>query len=376
MDSLDLLNKFQKLEQEGKYEEIIKEFENLPDNLSKAAKFEIEYLYSKALFIKGKYFQALEVLDGILEDYCPLDDFLAKIVHQKAVCYLVIGSFKKAEEMFDRIFAIPDIATFDIYPRVLVNFANMVFYQGKLIKSKEIYEKALEEHKKRNLPIDKVLNNLVLVYSQLGLYQKALETSSRVIELKEAKKDWHGWCIALVNRSIVLSHFEQREEAYNSIARVLNFAEEKGWLRVVAGAYSNLASLQMRDFNEKDAEESLKKAKAILDKIHVKDILAPVISKLAYINILREEFSEAEMYIKELYNLAEEQESTFALVWSSLLETLLFWKKTKKKKCLVSFLKFLHKQFDLEIHNMLFQSSFFMVYQFLQIDDPKLTKKA
>ncbi|MHA1687464.1 MAG: hypothetical protein ACTSYD_13860, partial [Candidatus Heimdallarchaeaceae archaeon] len=38
--------------------------------------------------------------------------------------------------------------------------------------------------------------------------------------------------------------------------------------------------------------------------------------------------------------------------------------------------KFLHKQFDLEIHNMLFQSSFFMVYQFLQIDDPKLTKKA
>ena len=199
-----MLEEFQNLDKDRKYQKILLKYETISSEDIEARDYNfISYIAAKANFLLGKIGETLNLLPSVILWAKENDNdlFISSTVLE-ANCYTSRGEHKNSQKMFEKLFSeAKDIDQSVHYPVLLVNYGHTLFYQGDIIRASEQYQKALNVSKERGLPDDKILNNLAIAYNQLGQHNKAIDTAIEVIRKKEELEDWHGWTICLLYTS-------------------------------------------------------------------------------------------------------------------------------------------------------------------------------
>ncbi len=320
----DYLDEFVKLEKSKKLEEIIESYQKLKGKTIDIAELrDIEYIVGKAFFYKGNIEACIKITSKV-NNWAKTNnqDLYIRTGILLSNCYSSGGNYNKSIDLLEHLIEQKGVETSESYPVMLMNIGITHFYQGRLIEAKKYYLKALEISEERNLPQDKILNNLLICYSHLGQYSLAITTGEKVLQIKENNKDWFGWAITKSNLAVIYSYFNDFEDACKMVEQAIKVAQEKLYLRTLAGALSVKGLINIRQNNIEQAEECLIKAKTILEETQNKDILPSVLIRLFYVYAFQNNFDMTNEIIQEFDKLAEEQESYFLTIWGLGLEAI------------------------------------------------------
>lgn len=318
----DYLDDFIKLEKSKKLEEIIESYHKLEEKKIDIAELrEIEYIVGKAYFYKANIENCIKITSKVNKWAEENNQSLyIKSGILLSNCYSSGGNYNKSLTILEHLLEQKGVEKTESYPVMLMNVGITHFYQGRLVDAKKYYLKALETSEERNLPQDKILNNLLICYSHLGQYSLAITTGEKVLQIKEKNKDWFGWAITNSNLAVIYSYFNDFEDACKMVEQAIKIAQEKLYLRILAGALSVKGLINIRQNNIELAEECLIKAKTILEETQNKDILPSVLVRLFYVYASQNYFDKTNEIIQEFDKLAEEQESYFLTIWALGLE--------------------------------------------------------
>ncbi|MHA1223326.1 MAG: tetratricopeptide repeat protein [Candidatus Heimdallarchaeaceae archaeon] len=294
----------------------------------------------------------------------------------KANSFSIQGRFEEAQKVFEELFSESEnIENMDFVASLISNYAHTLFYQGKILEAHEKYLQALEISKEKQLRDDQILNNLVLTYNQLGEYEKAINIANEVVRKKELLNDWKGWIIAKVNLSAIYSYIEKFKEANEMVDVAIKFAEEKLFIRELAGAYSVKGLILIREKKILESHDYLLKARIILEKNNIKDILPEALVRLGFVTILLERYNETKEIIKKLEELAEIQHSSKYVIWSTCLESLLWYERKSIKEALKMTEAALSIALDMKLLHIFFQTTYLVTYLYVASNELPAAKK-
>ena len=363
--SLKMLEEFQKLDKEREFHKILLKYDSISFKDCSDEEFNhIKYIVAKANFLLGKADETLVLLSEVINWSRSNDHnlFISSSVLE-ANCFTAKGDYVKSQKKFELLFSeAEDIEKSVFYPSLITNYGHTLFYQGEIIKAHEQYEKALQISKERNLPDDKILNNLSLTYNQLGNHKKAIETALEVIKKKEEIEDWHGWVIAKVNLSTYYSYLNNFEKAHKEVDEALKFAEDNFLKRELAGAYSAKGAILIREMEILQAYENLNKSKNLLENAGIKDILPEVLVRLGFVTILLEYYDETKAIIKQLEEMGEQQESYYYVIWTTCLEALLKYRSKETEQALEIIDEALEIALEFNLFNVYYQTACLSCY--------------
>ncbi|MHA1203982.1 MAG: tetratricopeptide repeat protein [Candidatus Heimdallarchaeaceae archaeon] len=367
-----LLRKFEEMEKEQKIAEIVESsVDKKEDNLTDFEFYSILYIKARANFILRNFEEAKKFLSQI--EKWAIDHNIELFVKSKVLeanCCTITGQLVEAQKIFEEIFTkYPEIKEYPFYTNIIINYGHTFFYQGKIIDANNQYIKALTIAKERNLRQDKIKNNLALTYAQLGNYEKAIELLEEVIKEKERMNDFQGWTIAKVNLGSICSYHGDFQRANENIDIAIKFAEEKLFIRELAGAHSAKGLVLLKEKKVLKAQQHLEKAKSILEQINVKDILPEVLVRLGFIYFLLGEYERVEPIIDTIEKFAEEQKSTLFLVWGICLETMVRFEKNQDKNALRQIENVLDISLEFNIIPAFIQASVLALYIYAAIED-------
>jgi len=317
-----LLEEFRELEKNRAFDKILHKFHSIQEQLKDITdrqSAEILYIVAKAFFVNGNLDQVQTLANRIITwcDKEGIADLSLRVKSLEGVCFTAMGEYSKAEQIYTLLLKEKE-ALKDDYYKILMNFATVAYFQGKLNKAKELYEEAYKFALQKHLPTDQILNNLSAVLLDMGYYYRALELSNKVKEIKIKNNDWHGLVISLDHLTLIYSNLGENNKAWESVLTALQIAEEKKFLRELAGIYSVKGLLEIRDFKFQEAVESLEKARVILSKIKVFDILPAVVFRLTFALQQLNKYEEAEIIIKEMEELSAKIQSYFLVTYTSI----------------------------------------------------------
>ncbi|UJG43255.1 MAG: hypothetical protein K9W46_12890 [Candidatus Heimdallarchaeum endolithica] len=373
-----LLHKFEEMEIEQKIVEIVESsIDRQKDKLTDFEFYSILYIKARANFILRNFEEAKKIISQI--EKWALDHNIELLVKSKVLeanCCTITGQLVEAQKNFEEIFTkYPEIKEFPFYTNIIINYGHTFFYQGKIIDANSQYIKALTVAKERNLRQDKIKNSLALTYIQLGNYAKAIKLLEEVIKEKERMNDFQGWTIAKVNLGSICSYYGDFQRANENIDVAIKFAEEKLFMRELAGAHSAKGLVLLKEKKVLKAQQHLEKAKSILEQINVKDILPEVLVRLGFIFFLLGEYERVETIIDTIEKIAEEQKSTLFLVWSICLETMVKFEKDQDKSALKQIDKVLDISLEFNIIPAFIQASILALYIYAAIEDIEQVNK-
>ncbi|MHA1829262.1 MAG: tetratricopeptide repeat protein [Candidatus Heimdallarchaeaceae archaeon] len=369
---------FSKLEKERKYPEILDKFSSIKKEELSTNDFNlISFIVAKASFIKGNIKKTLEILTYVLP-WAKKNEKTVFIsaMNLKANSFSIQGRFEEAQKVFEELFSESEnIENIDFYASLISNYGHTLFYQGKILEAHEKYLQALEISKEKQLRDDQILNNLVLTYNQLGEYEKAINIANEVVRKKELLNDWKGWIIVKVNLSAIYSYIEKFKEANEMVDVAIKFAEEKLFIRELAGAYSVKGLILIREKKILESHDYLLKARIILEKNNVKDILPEALVRLGFVTILLERYNETKEIIKKLEELAEIQQSSKYVIWSTCLESLLWYERKSIKEALKMTEAALSIALDMKLLHIFFQTTYLVTYLYVASNELPAAKK-
>ncbi len=372
------LQTFQELESEKKHSEILQKYNDLEvENLSKKDFIRISCIVAKANFLLGNLEEAHSIAQEVIEWAKDYDkEILSSTLSLQANCYSAQGKFDKARNVFEYLFKeVNTLEELDSYPIIMANYGHTFFYSGKIMEAHEIYLRALEISKEKDVPNDSILNSLALTNNQLGEYRKAIELVEEAIKQKEESNNWNGWVIAKVNAGRFYSNIGRFTEAHEAVDQALKYSEEKTLKREMAGAHSEKGAILIKEKKIFDAYDHLNVARAILEKSGIKDILPEIYLRLGFVTFLMEKYSETEIIIQRLTKLAEEKESYFYLIWSTSLEALLNFEKEKSEEAFELIETALELALEFNLYSIYFQTTSLASYFYILGEKNELLEK-
>jgi two-component system NarL family sensor kinase len=272
-------------------------------------------LIGATLHRQGKFDSAIYYFDSALKINDTLKDSLqiAQSKLNKGMCYVSTGAYQKgAENTLASLKILEQLKDESIiarktYLRCFNIMGQVYYYQSDFIKTKDYFERYLEEaiKAKDTLSIASANNNLGAVYYELKDYDKALEHDLKGAEIHKQLNNSMGYANSLQNIATGLREREEYDKAlvYYKQAKDLyeEVPNEKGVSEVLfnyGAMYSEMGNLSLSIKHYLDAIELSK-------KINNHDVLKRCYSGLSKVYVKKNEYKSALEFHKRFHNLSD-----------------------------------------------------------------------
>jgi tetratricopeptide (TPR) repeat protein len=257
------------------------------------------------------YFDALKI-------YQSINDIKGqtRTLNSIANAYLSLSDFSKATEYFDEcIYLLESIGDLEFEATVLANKALAQQQNGNLINSLKCNLQSLSIYKSINKPIPHtLLNNIGIVYLEIGNYYVALKYFNSALKIEEEIKSQLDESFTLANIGRTYVYMDDCLNGVTYLSEALIIIRRFGNRQAEAQIFSNLgkAYLKLRCFPEAISyfSKTLKYYREIGDKSSVSHTLAELGELYYQLN----DFSASKKYFTEGLKLAEEIEDDLNIV--------------------------------------------------------------
>jgi tetratricopeptide (TPR) repeat protein len=253
---------------------------------------------------------ALQYYNGALGIYRAINDRKGetRVVNSIANVYLSLCDFNKAIENFDEcIYLTETIGDIEFEATVLANKGLAYQQQGNLISSLENNLQSLSLYKtiEKTVP-HTLLNNIGIVYLEIGNYQVALKYFNSALKAEEETNNLLDESFTLANIGRTYIYMEDYSNAVTYLSEALIIVRKYGNRQAESQIFSNLgkAYIKLRCYPEAIAymNKALKYYKEISDKSSVSHSL----SELGELYFQLNDFITSKRYFTEGLSMALE----------------------------------------------------------------------
>lgn len=174
------------------------------------------------------------------------------------------------------------------------------------------YELKLKE--KDSIGAAATLNNLGLLYEGQGNYPKALDMMFKALKIKEELKDSVGLANGYGNIAIVYDGIKDYKRANDYYQKALQLLKLLGNKRGYAQTYHDMG-INIKEQGLIDSALNIfLKAKELFEEIKIEN--SPLYSSLGVVYLEKEEYEQAELYLKKAIDVAEKNQDAVNLTAS------------------------------------------------------------
>lgn len=238
---------------------------------------------------------------------------LYKTLNMRGVVEYSNQNPKKAMEYFLEAHAV--IEKFDLPKKIFQNSLNnigIIYDQmGDRENATRYAVRLIEYQEKHELiplktwPYDQLGQNLKFY----GKYKEALTYFQKTLDIETRRNDLTGMAIVENNIGTVYDDMKQYQEAESHYTKGLSYAEKANYKLLQTDLLTNLGLIYRKTGEYERSEKYLKRSVAICKEINLRIPLKTIYHNLGDLYYFRESYSEAEKYYLEALEIAKETEN-------------------------------------------------------------------
>ncbi len=238
---------------------------------------------------------------------------LYKTLNMRGVVEYSNQNPKKAMEYFLEAHAV--IEKFDLPKKIFQNSLNnigIIYDQmGDRENATRYAVRLIEYQEKHELiplktwPYDQLGQNLKFY----GKYKEALTYFQKTLDIETRRNDLTGMAIVENNIGTVYDDMKQYQEAESHYKKGLSYAEKANYKLLQTDLLTNLGLIYRKTGEYERSEKYLKRSVAICKEINLRIPLKTIYHNLGDLYYFRESYSEAEKYYLEALEIAKETEN-------------------------------------------------------------------
>ena len=276
----------------------------------------LSYLISVSWEIEGRFEESLEILDPfgkeeIIDKIKP--ETLAVIYSQKASCLSNLGEFTMAIDLSNLALKIAEERELNhLLANIKLVFARIYREKTDYPVARNFAEKAMKSAREtgdRNA-LAEAYRIIGTTYFQEGKSLKAIDFFQQAIKIGTQKSGQFILGKIFSDMSAAYSALSRPDDGIESLKKAIAIFEKTGQDFLLAISYNNLGNNLILSGDWKKAEEILNRSVDLaleIDHPH----LAIIICSIGELNLLKEDFSEAERLFAHALSLAEEKKKVW-----------------------------------------------------------------
>lgn len=284
---------------------------NIAKKLNKPNKIvRAQIIISRAYFIKGDYYKAIENLDEAKKLTLSLHDSLQllDIYQTYSRIYTKIGDFNKALDYSQNSYIlIGNLKQKDKLADIIRETGNIYYNFREYKIALEFYQKCITQYKVNNdqAGLSKALNNVGQIYIDLGQYDKALENLNKSLEIKNKLDNKLSATITLLNIGTIYFKKGEYRKAIEFFKKSNSNYNEINYIAGVSDSYQYLGRsyLKLKQYNE--SEEAFIKALELAEKAKMKTLLLPIYIGISELYSQTDRYNLAYQYLQKNKNLSD-----------------------------------------------------------------------
>ena len=284
---------------------------NIAKKLNKPTKIvRAKVIISRAYFIKGEYYKAIENLDEAHKLSLSIKDSLQllDIYQTYSRIYTKIGDFNKALDYSQNSYIlIGSLKQKDKLADIIRETGNIYYNFREYNIALEFYQKCITQYKANNdqAGLSKALNNVGQIYIDLGQYDKALDNLNKSLEIKNKLDNKLSATITILNIGTIYFKKGDYQKAIEFFKKSNSNYTEINYIAGVSDSYQYLGRsyLKIKRYNE--SEEAFIKALELAEKGKMKTLLLPIYIGIAELYSQTDRYDLAYQYLQKNKNLSD-----------------------------------------------------------------------
>lgn len=284
---------------------------NIAKKLNKPHKIvRAQVIISRAYFIKGDYYKAIENLDEAQKLTISIHDSLQllDIYQTYSQIYTRIGDITKSLDYTQNSYTLlGKLKQQNKLPDVVRETGNIYYTFGEFAIALDFYQKCLRMYKENNdqVGLSKTLNNIGQIYIDLGQYPKALENLYKSLEIKNKLDNKLSATITQFNIGTVYFKQGNYQKAIEYISKANTNYCQINYLAGISDSYQYLGRCYLKTKNYELAEESFIKALEIAEKAKIKTLLLSIYMGISELYAQTDRYNLAYQYLLKNKTLSD-----------------------------------------------------------------------
>jgi len=284
---------------------------NIAKKLNKPNKIvRAQVIISRAYFIKGDYYKAIENLDEAQKLTISIHDSLQllDIYQTYSQVYTKIGDITKSLDYTQNSFTLlGKLKQQNKLPDIVRETGNIYYTFGEFAIALDFYQKCLKMYKANNdqVGLSKTLNNIGQIYIDLGQYSKALDNLYKSLEIKNKLDNKLSATITQFNIGTVYFKQGNYQKAIEYISKANTNYCQINYLAGISDSYQYLGRCYLKTKKYDQAEESFIKALEIAEKAKIKTLLLSIYLGISELYAQTDRYNLAYQYLLKNKSLSD-----------------------------------------------------------------------